>query len=69
MIPTASYMLIDRSKGSYEERMIEFAKLHVQEALKQASDKAVCYLNEHHPDEAFIDKQSILNAYSLTNIK
>lgn len=51
------------------ELMIEFAKMHATEALKQASDKAVCYLNEHHPDEAFTDRQSILNAYPLDQIK
>lgn len=59
--------------------MIEFAKLHVQEALKQASEKSLMKdVNEdcHYEDEEgnfpeiyFIDKDSILNAYNLNNIK
>lgn len=59
--------------------MIEFAKLHVQEALKQASEKSLMKdVNEdcHYEDEEgnfpeiyFIDKNSILNAYNLNNIK
>ena len=61
------------------ERAKEFAKLHVQEALKQASEKSLMKdVNEdcHYEDEEgnfpeiyFIDKDSILNAYGLNNIK
>ena len=48
------------------ETMIEFAKLHVKAALKEAS--------EHLPyddklNQDMIVKQSILNSYPLTNIK
>lgn len=39
--------------------MIEFAKLHVEAALKIASNKFDYYFN----------KNAILNAYPLTNIK
>ena len=66
-----------RSKTT--KAMIEFAKLHVQEALKQASEKSLMKdVNEdcHYEDEEgnfpeiyFIDKDSILNAYDLDNIK
>ncbi len=62
-----------------EELMQQFAKLHVQEALKQASEKSLMKdVNEdcHYEDEEgnfpeiyFIDKDSILNAYNLNNIK
>lgn len=55
-------------------KAIEFAKLHVEAALKEASKEAKItyeysgntgseYCNE------YIDKNSILNAYPLTNIK
>jgi hypothetical protein len=48
--------------------MIEFAKLHVKQALKEASEDAhtkdVPYTNDVE-----VDKDSILNAYLLENIK
>ena len=44
--------------------MIEFAKLHVTEALKEASEKAV---GLHCTD--FVDKDSIINSYPLDNFK
>jgi len=54
----------------------EFAKLHVQEALKQVSEKGQAnnggtYHNGEHlvSLSASIDKKSILNAYPLENIK
>lgn len=52
--------------------MIEFAKLHVQEALKQASEKVKLDDGDYISDgfyETMIDKESILNAYPLENIK
>lgn len=64
------------------EAMIEFAKIHVQEALKQASEKAFVEYIDLNTDEIFdytdvitdddvgvdVNKKSILNAYSLENI-
>jgi len=59
-----------------EEFMIEFAKLHVEAALKQASEKAKVYsiyegANEfEEPQFSYeVDKNSILNSYDLNNIK
>ena len=46
--------------------MIEFAKLHVTEALRKASEYAEITDNGRFP---FIDKNSILEAYPLENIK
>jgi hypothetical protein len=46
--------------------MIEFAKLHVQEALKQASENVVSYVFGATTE---VDKESILNSYPLENIK
>jgi len=48
--------------------MIEFAKLHVEAALKEASEKATVYADEGGYSE-FVDEQSILNAYPLEKIK
>lgn len=49
----------------------EFTKLHVEAALKEASEKAsTIYSEEPLLGEVYnIDKDSILNAYPLTNIK
>ncbi len=66
-----------------EDLMIEFAKYHVQKALKQASKKAFVEYIDLNTDKTFdytdvitdddvevnINKESILNAYSLENIK
>ena len=56
-----------------KEKAIEFAKLHVEAALKEASEKASLtdfayeFLQEGAPDA--IDKETILKAYPLDNIK
>ena len=73
------------SKHDALEAMIEFAKLHVEAALKEASEKAqvqVCcgdggitlasYTtnpNDKDEYEIVVNKNSILNCYSLENIK
>ena len=60
---------IDRiiTYDDYIKGMIEFAKMHVQEALKQASENAESYVIGGLTSE--VDKDSILNAYSLDLIK
>ncbi len=66
-----SEFLID--KEDFKEVMIEFVKLHVVAALKSASEKvkltdfAYEFLQEGAYDA--IDKDSILTAYPLDNIK
>jgi hypothetical protein len=74
-IPTAeNFLIINDDKdfrlsmsGRYvSEMMIEFAKLHVEAALKEASEKADLTDNGRFP---YVDKGSILNSYSLDNIK
>ena len=47
--------------------MIEFAKLHVTKALKEASEKAE--IEDLSYDDRIVNVKSILNAYSLENIK
>lgn len=66
--------------------MIEFAKLHVEAALKEATEKHYLMIdgiseksngqkyivdegNHYSETEIEVSKDSILNAYSLTNIK
>ena len=50
--------------------MIEFAAIHVEAALKAASEN-VDYTTDgqEHITDVWIDKNSILNSYSLDNIK
>ena len=50
-----------------KQAMIEFAKLHVTEALKKASEKAE--IEDLSYDDRIVNVKSILNAYSLENIK
>jgi len=56
------------------EAMIEFAKLHVLSALTNASRKVLLgvdlydYIEETFSSDEWFDKESILNAYPLTNI-
>jgi len=56
-----------------EEFMIEFAKYHVQEALKAASESKtleISYTNDGLDYQEWkLSKESVLNAYDLNNIK
>jgi|688.fasta_scaffold2273523_1 hypothetical protein len=80
-IPTAEEFLKDlqheyEETGEYKmyfaidipNKLKEFAKMHVEAALKEASEKALVYADEGGYSE-FVDEQSILNSYSLENIK
>jgi hypothetical protein len=51
------------------KKMIEFAKLHVEAALSNVDRLASLKCNNGKGFRDFIDEDSILNAYSLTNIK
>jgi hypothetical protein len=59
--------------ASIHDAMIEFAKLHVEAALKEASKKAqIKYEYSGNVGEycdEFVDVNSILNSYPLENIK
>ena len=67
MIPTAEEFCNDMRYVTYslDEKLITFAKMHVEEALKEASEQV--YVS----DTVFceIDRDSILNAYPLNLIK
>jgi hypothetical protein len=51
----------------FTKMLIEFAKNHVTEALKQASEKAEIE-NDWDNQKGNISKDSILTAYSLDNV-
>lgn len=82
-IPTAEEFILDNYEVNYANPeilkvMIEFAKLHVKAALKLASEKAkqiedpysyTGNTGSEYPADYIIDKDSILNAYPLKNIK
>jgi len=74
-LPTAEEVYTDfhfNYKGdnnSVIEAMAEFAKLHVEAALKAASENADTLKGEVYASKGCIDKDSILNAYPLNNIK
>ena len=68
-IPTALEFISNAHDISMENIhyfMIEFAKLHVEAALQKAYENADL---EYYGDEVCYNKDSILNAYPLTNIK
>ena len=82
-IPTAEefaernqYDLESHDEGGYlgidtkifAEKLIEFAKLHVEAALKAASEDAHTK-DVPYTDDVEVDKDSILSAYPLENIK
>ena len=76
-IPTAEELLKQEqfyavtSGDEYEiaQAMIEFAKLHVEAALKQASEKAYFRDFNDYVCRSDENKRSILNSYVLENIK
>ena len=88
-IPTAEEILNDKvyitkdgiedvhdSLSTVADVMIEFAKRHVKQALKEASEKATVTPIDHEEisEGSFrpiwgVDDDSILNSYSLDNIK
>ena len=75
MVPTAKEFLERDESGVYNEiditqAMIEFAKLHVEAALTEAS-KTTRWKEQITMQglQVTIIKSSILNAYPLTNIK
>lgn len=82
MIPTAEeflknkpFMRDDLECDTNYQLMIEFAKLHVEAALKAAAENIRTRYTQAPIGEGelniieYVDKNSILNAYPLTNIK
>ena len=69
MIPTAEEFLFNNFEGGAinPNILIEFAKLHVEAALKAAAENASSYVSVD--DEPTVSKGSIFSAYRLSNIK
>jgi hypothetical protein len=73
-IPTAREFYDKHDSDDCVVMMIDFAKMHVEAALKAASEKAkITYeysgnTGSEYCDE-FVDKDSILNSYPSENIK
>lgn len=59
------------NEGDVERIMIEFAKLHVEAALKEVIDKIEMGVEYDTDGIAYpiLEEESILNAYPLENIK
>jgi hypothetical protein len=79
-IPTAEEFLISKNMPGFAKHtvvtqwMADFAKMHVEAALKEASEKAkTSEFWEGNTGseycETIVDKESILNSYPLNNIK
>ena len=81
---TAAEFFDEGNFNNVTDMLIEFAKMHVQEALKQASEKAYAqgkgstlttkrsnfyYTYAGHIGKIEMNKESILNAYPLDLIK
>jgi hypothetical protein len=64
----ASKAQLEQAKEMEKEQMIEFAKLHVEAALKSASEKAKIDKSVTFGWEK-VDRPSILKSYPLENIK
>lgn len=78
IIPTAEEFNNDIRYVTYslDEKLITFAKLHVEAALKEASENATVTPIDHEEisEGSFrpiwgVDDDSILNSYPLNNIK
>jgi hypothetical protein len=63
--------IVSVDKESFEKALLEFAKLHVQAALKAADDNADVTVIDVDMTGAIwgVDSETILNAYPLENIK
>ena len=80
---TAAEFFDEGNFNNVTDMLIEFAKMHVQEALKLASENSFVEYIDLETNEKFdytdvlvddnigadVNKESILNAYSLGNIK
>ena len=75
---TAEDFLLNKVRGinykqpnpkQFEEWLIHFAKLHVEQALKEASENADTIYRGDSFGDYIVDKNSILNCYPPENIK
>ena len=63
------FSFIARETEMFTEMMIEFAKMHVTEALKMAYfNHKINTIDGHNQPITELDEDSILKAYSLDNV-
>ena len=62
-------LIITNGNDIIEKMLIDFAKSHVQQALKAASIHAKLKRIDFTVNDYMVDKESILNSYPLKNIK
>jgi len=65
-IPTAREFYDKHDSDDCVVMMIDFAKLHVEAALKEA---VKCLPYDDKMNQSLLDKKSILNSYPVENIK
>jgi hypothetical protein len=58
---------VNNTHTNYLNTAIEFAKMHVEAALKEATEKARIAAINYYDDD--FDENNILNSYPLENIK
>ena len=78
-VPTAAEFLDRDESGVFTkvdivQAMIEFTKMHVEAALKEASENGQAFVDSNgewisSDVTAIVNKNSILNSYPLDNIK
>ena len=61
--------LVKEAMKLEKDQRIDFAKLHVEIALKNAADEAKVGNISSNNSEDWIDKDSIINSYKLSDIK
>ena len=62
-------LIITNGNDIIEKMLIDFAKFHVQAALKAASIHVKLKRIDFTVNDYMVDKESILNSYPLKNIK
>ncbi len=68
MVPDGAEWTKDAKKVAIEVAK-SLSKLHVEAALEAASEKAEGYTEGAEDNDAFVDKDTILNAYPKENIQ
>lgn len=76
-VSNSDFRMVHAGEKAVEAAMIEFAREKVKEALETASENAEAVIEYGSGDwmlamsveRSYVDKESILNAYSIENIK
>ena len=69
MVKTAKEFYDEHDSDDTVVIMRDYAKLHVKEALRIASEKATVIRDKEFHTISHVNKKSILNSYPIENIK